>query len=740
MLIRLLTLSRRWVSWVSIIIAMCALGAFIAWHFGTQMNRFARNEQASLIQNAYAQSAITAVTHLRSAAQSPDIITHLDRIDEAGAREWLDREFGNVQARAFGHRAVLVTNRQGVVYAYRHGSPVLRSEAEAIAYQAADTIGAARSGERHNLRERDVSPDAYGIETVGLDKALRADAHLLNIQNEATIVASVLAGRGDQAYVLTAFVPIGKRRLEMFDDVLALGGLRAAPLSSTTPIGKDSLILYADDGQPIERLIWTPSRPGDALLFGVLPAILVVAALLTALLSAWSIRMRGLRRRARLNGNRSDYLANNDELSGLPNRRRFSQRLNEIVGVRRCQIAFIDVDDFKSVNDTLGHGVGDDLIRWIAAQLTEEFVEAHYLVARIGGDEFAIIDESPERDADILGGKIAHLIGRTFRVDSLALPLSLSAGIAQSPEHGRDAVELMRHADIALYDAKAGGKGRYVVYRPDLGEKIAAAKALEHRLATAVHDGDFELHYQPIICLANDQPSSMEALIRLKSDMATTPDIFIPIIERLGLMPALGAWIIRRGFEDSLQWPGVHTAINLSPLQIQSPDLLDIIDQAQAEFGVDPGSIMFEITEGILLNRTDNVRAILQGLKERGYKLALDDFGTGYSSLSYLGDFIIDRLKLDQSFLRGGRILLERNSTLVKGVIDIGRNLGIEVVAEGVEDAGDVSALRAWGCSHVQGFYISKPLPLEMAVAKLRRIMAQSTSRVAVDAGIRTWI
>ncbi|MGH6782620.1 MAG: EAL domain-containing protein, partial [Sphingomonadaceae bacterium] len=144
--------------------------------------------------------------------------------------------------------------------------------------------------------------------------------------------------------------------------------------------------------------------------------------------------------------------------------------------------------------------------------------------------------------------------------------------------------------------------------------------------------------------------------------------------------------------------------------------------------------------EGILLNRTDNVRAILQGLKERGYKLALDDFGTGYSSLSYLGDFIIDRLKLDQSFLRGGRILLERNSTLVKGVIDIGRNLGIEVVAEGVEDAGDVSALRAWGCSHVQGFYISKALPLELAVAKLRRIMAQSASRVEVDAGVRTWI
>ncbi|ARS27542.1 putative bifunctional diguanylate cyclase/phosphodiesterase [Sphingomonas sp. KC8] len=743
MLNRLQSLSRRWVSCASIVIVASALGALIAWHAGNTMNRFARDQQASLIQNAFSHAAITAVRNLRSSAQSRELIEHLDRIDMPETKEWLDREFGAVQAEAFGHRAVLVTSRQGPVYAYEYGRPMRPSDAEMLAYQAADTIRTARTGEPHGLKERNLSPLAYGVEKVGTDPDHRADTHVLNIQNEATVVASVLTGEGEGGYVLTAFVPIGQRRLESFNSVLSLGGITAIPLSATVPAGRDSFILRADDGKPIERLVWTPSRPGDALLYGVLPVILAVAALLSALLSIWSIRIRALRRRARLNGLRSEYLANNDELSNLPNRRRFSKRINAIVGEKGFQIAFIDVDDFKAVNDSLGHGVGDDLIRWFAGQLSAAFDDGHYLVARIGGDEFAIIDENPERDADALGMKIAALIGRMFKTDNAALPISLSAGIAQSPEHGTSAVELMRNADIALYEAKAGGKGQYVVYEPGLGEKVAAAKQLDHRIAAAVYDLDFELHYQPIVSLANDQPSSMEALLRCKSDKGLTPDIFIPIVERLGLMPHLGDWIIRRGFEDSLQWPGVSTAINLSPLQIQHPGLLDAIDRAQEEFAIDPTSIMFEITEGILLNSTDEVRAVLEGMKQRGYKLALDDFGTGYSSLSYLGDFIIDRLKLDQSFLRGGRILLERNSTLVKGVIDIGRQLGIEVVAEGVEDPGDVAALRAWGCSHVQGFYISRPLPLPDAVEKLQHIMNEAIldvpSRGHIGKGVALW-
>ncbi|WP_380878478.1 hypothetical protein ACFB49_17110 [Sphingomonas sp. DBB INV C78] len=743
MLSRLQSMSRRWVSCASLVIATSGVGAAIAWHAGKEMNRFAREQQASLIRNAFSHAAITAVRNLRSSAQSPELIHHLNGIDAAGSKEWLDREFGTVQAEAFGHRAVLVTNRQGPVYAYEYGRLLTPGDADVLHYQAADTINAARTGEPHGLKERDTSALAYGVEKIGLEPDQRADTHVLNIQNEATVVASVTTGTGPDAYVLTAFVPIGERRLEMFDSVLALGGIKAMPLSAEVPRGKDSFVLSADDGKPIERLVWTPSRPGDALLYGVLPAILAIATILSVLLGAWSMRIRSLRRRARLNGQRLDYLANNDELSNLPNRRRFLHRLNMLVGAKPCQIAFVDVDDFKVVNDSLGHGVGDDLIRWFAGQLSEEFSDSHYLVARIGADEFALIDEGPDRDPHVLGSKIEALIGRMFRAESAALPLSLSAGIALSPEHGGSGVELMRNADIALYEAKSNGKGRYVVYEHGLGQKVAEAQQLDHRVAAAVYNLDFELHYQPIVSLANDQPTSMEALIRCKSDRTLTPDIFIPIVERLGLMPNLGEWIIRRGFEDSLQWPGVSTSINLSPLQIQNPGLLSALDIAQNEFAIEPSSIMFEITEGILLNSTEDVRAVLEGLKERGYKLALDDFGTGYSSLSYLGDFIIDRLKLDQSFLRGGKIQLERNSTLVKGVIDIGRKLGIEVVAEGVEDPGDVAALRAWGCSHVQGFYISKPLPLLDAVARLQSIVneaeAERPLRAQMGKGVALW-
>jgi EAL domain-containing protein (putative c-di-GMP-specific phosphodiesterase class I) len=313
--------------------------------------------------------------------------------------------------------------------------------------------------------------------------------------------------------------------------------------------------------------------------------------------------------------------------------------------------------------------------------------------------------------------------------------VTISAGIAAAPEHGHFAGALMRHADIALGAAKAAGPASHVVYNPALGESFMSRKGLEARMKKAIEDEGFELFYQPIISLRTMKPSGVEALLRLKQGATDTPAVFVPVIEKLGLMPQLGAWIIQQAFRDSRRWPDLRTSINLSPLQLENRALLDQIDFNRARFHVSPGAIGFEITEGVLLNKSATVHANLQGLRERGYLIALDDFGTGYSSLSYLSEFDIHRLKLDQSFIRGGRLSEGRSAVLVQGVIDICHKLGIDVVAEGVEDLAEAATLREWDCDFAQGYQFGKPAPARVAAQNLINLQNQAISIIDYRTG-----
>ncbi|RJF93209.1 putative bifunctional diguanylate cyclase/phosphodiesterase [Sphingomonas cavernae] len=710
---------------IAAISAVSFVGMAGVWSAGVSMNRFARDNQSRLIANLITRSVHGNIEQLRLSSSKRELPEKIQSIETPQALEWLDREIGAVHAEDYDQRSVGIIGPKGAIYTFE---PFGRHSLDGLNQLEAQTelvVGLLRSGTAHDLVEHDASYpeiEAKYDDTNGR-KLSRWDIHIVEVNRSPAIVGAARIGDAGTGNILVTVTPISPFRIEMIGRTLMLEDLKGIDVLSPTPGGYAEFVIHADDGKPISKLVWRPQTPGNALLYGILPAMFAMVVIFIALFAIAVRRLHVLNEHAVKNSRKALYLANFDPLSGLANRRNFGEYLDKLVGRRPCQIAFVDLDDFKLINDTMGHSAGDEIVKTIADRLTATFSGDDYRVARLGGDEFAIVDSSPERDADRFGERIMQLICEKVQVDKIALSMSLSAGIAQSPEFGTTVSELMRNADIALYAAKAEGKGAYAIYSHKLGHLVEQRREREELLAGAIENGAFELHYQPIVCLATDLPTSIEALVRLKRNPNLTPDVFIPIVENMGLMPRLGEWIIKAAFEDSLKWPGVHTSINLSPLQIQSADLLGIVDGYKAEFDIDPATIIFEITEGVLLDKTQHVRSVLDGLKGRGYKLALDDFGTGYSSLSYLGDMNIDRLKLDQSFVRGGRIREARNATLVKAVIDIGRNLGIEVVAEGVEDLAEVEALRLWGCSHVQGYLLSKAVPATAAVKRLRDLM-----------------
>lgn len=715
---------------IAAISAVSFVGMAGVWSAGISMNRFARDSQSRLIENLITRSVHRNIEQLRLSSSRKELPEKIRNIETPDALEWLDREIGAVHADDFDQQSVGIMGPGGAMYAFaplEHGS---LEKLNALERHTELVVANLRNTSAHPLVERDTGyPEIEAkYEDPTNRRAARWDVHVMEIDRAPAIVGAARIGNADAANLLVSVTPISADRIEMIGRTLMLGDLKGIKAGSPTPDGYAEFVIRADDGKPISKLVWQPQTPGNALLYGILPAMFAMVVIFILLFAIAVRRLHVLNEQAVSNSRRALYLANFDPLSGLSNRRNLGEYLDKLVGRRRCQIAFVDLDDFKLINDTMGHSAGDEIVQKIAGRLTATFAGDDYLVARLGGDEFAIVDSSLERDPHHLGGQIMQLVSEKLQVEKTALTISLSAGIAQSPEFGATVSELMRNADIALYAAKAEGKGAYAIYSHELGRLVEQRREREDLLARAIDDYAFELHYQPIVCLATDLPTSIEALVRLKGHHNLTPDIFIPIVENMGLMPRLGEWIIKTAFEDSLKWPGVHTSINLSPLQIQNADLLAIVDQHKAEFDIDPATIIFEITEGVLLDKTQHVRSVLDGLKARGYKIALDDFGTGYSSLSYLGDMNIDRLKLDQSFVRGGRIREARNATLVKAVIDIGRNLGIEVVAEGVEDLAEVEALRLWGCSHVQGYLLSKAVPPHAAVKRLRDLMDKARS------------
>lgn len=415
-------------------------------------------------------------------------------------------------------------------------------------------------------------------------------------------------------------------------------------------------------------------------------------------------------------------MARYDQLTELANRHLFNESLNEMLAGtgrrRRIALLYIDLDHFKSVNDTLGHHVGDGLVR-AAARRILGVIREHDLAARLGGDEFAVL-LTRVRNLEAVhqcAERIVEAMAQPFNIDGQTVRVSASVGVGYSEDDSIDGEELMRQADLALYAAKRAGRSTFADYDPSLNHNEHARRNLELDLRTAITEGQFTLVYQPQVCLKTGKWTGKETLVRWEHPVRgrILPGEFIDIAEETGLIIPLGEWIIRQAIEEAASWDEPHRiAINLSPVQMCNPNLVTVLTNAIVEAQIDPQRVEIEITESALMHDSESNVELLHRLRDLGVRIALDDFGTGYSSLNYLRAFPFDKIKIDRCFVSE---MLERADcqAIVRNVIMLARALGMETTAEGVETKEQYDWLKRHGCQEAQGYYISRPMESELA-------------------------
>ena len=412
------------------------------------------------------------------------------------------------------------------------------------------------------------------------------------------------------------------------------------------------------------------------------------------------------------------FMARHDALTRLPNRVLFQERLDEAIALTRrgghCALLCLGLDQFKVVNDTLGHVVGDGLLRAVATRLSSHIREGD-TVARLGGDEFAIIlpDLKSPEPAERLAERLISAFGDAYEVDGHRIMARTSIGISIAPKDGTLADTLLKSADVALYHAKAEGPGTYRFFEPKVDSYIQQRRAVELDLRNANPAEDFVLHYQPVLDLSSGRVTGFEALIRWHHPVRgmVSPGEFIPIAEQTGLIVPIGAWALRQACQEAAGWPAdIEVAVNLSPVQFKRGQILDVVQQALTASGLDPRRLELEITESVLMENSADRLAVLHQIRALGIRIALDDFGTGYSSLSYLRSFPFDKIKIDQSFVRDLDTCKE-SAAIVGAIVGLARTLGMTTVAEGVETVQQLVMVRDQGCQKVQGYLFSRPRP-----------------------------
>ncbi|MDQ0467167.1 putative bifunctional diguanylate cyclase/phosphodiesterase [Labrys wisconsinensis] len=412
-------------------------------------------------------------------------------------------------------------------------------------------------------------------------------------------------------------------------------------------------------------------------------------------------------------------MARYDELTGLANRRTFHQHTDSALarlrgGADRLAVHWIDLDRFKSVNDTLGHPVGDGLLRAVADRLRAAVRDTD-VVARFGGDEFVIMQYPIRRgeDASRLARRLMEALSAPFQIEGHHLEIGASAGIAIAPRDGMDGDRLLKNADLALYRAKADGRGAYRLFEPSMDAGAQARRALELDLRHAWERGEFEVHYQPLVELSNRRIAGCEALVRWRHPSRgwISPLEFIPVAEETGLIVSLGEWVLNQACVEATAWPkGTRLAVNLSPVQFKSRSLGSSVVTALAKSGLPASRLELEVTEMVLLQDSDLTLATMTQLRQLGVRLSLDDFGTGYSSLSYLRKYPFEKIKIDSSFVKD--IGHDAGSAaIVRAVASLGRDLGMSILVEGIETTEQFERVKAEGCTEGQGYLFGRPVP-----------------------------
>ncbi|PAY06091.1 GGDEF-domain containing protein [Bradyrhizobium sp. UFLA03-84] len=416
--------------------------------------------------------------------------------------------------------------------------------------------------------------------------------------------------------------------------------------------------------------------------------------------------------------NKIAYMAHYDALTDLPNRVLFRQRLEQALRTMgpddQLAVMYIDIDEFKAVNDALGHQIGDELLTAVADRLRSCLGESD-VAARLGGDEFAVIQTAVRDQTQTMQllAAIYQRIRQPIDCSGHLITTDASIGIAVAPADGTDLDQLLRNADLALYGAKSDGRRTYRFFEAGMDARAKARRNLELELRQAIVEGSFELHYQPLLHLGDGRVSCCEALLRWRHPERGTisPADFIPVAEDTGLINDLGHWVLNTACREAVNWPDhIHVAVNVSPIQFKSQALALNVAAALAASGLAPARLELEITEAVLIRDDEAALDILHQLRDLGVRIALDDFGTGYSSLSYLQRFPFDKIKIDRAFIKD-LAGTGASSTIVQAVVNIAAASDMTTTAEGVETEQQRSLLRILGCTEMQGYLFSRPVP-----------------------------
>jgi diguanylate cyclase (GGDEF)-like protein len=434
------------------------------------------------------------------------------------------------------------------------------------------------------------------------------------------------------------------------------------------------------------------------------------------------------------------HMARHDALTELPNRRLFHEELEYALkhadAGESVAVLYLDIDNFKKVNDTLGHPVGDELLKQIAGRLRSA-VRAADTVARLGGDEFAIIQTrlTQPLNATDLAVRVVESLGEPYVIDGQQIVVGTSIGIALSPNDGNEPYQLLKNADMALYRAKAEGRGTHRYFEVEMDARVRQRHAVEMDLRRALAMEEFELYYQPIIKIDSEEIIGFEALLRWNHPERgmIAPNDFIPTAEETGQIIAIGEWVIRTACNEAATWPRhVKVAVNLSPVQITSHSLVTVVKSALAASGLSASCLELEITETVMLQDDEKTMRVLNELHDLGVRISMDDFGTGYSSLSLLRKFPFDKIKIDRSFISE---MADRSDSLaiIRAVSAIGVSLGMLTTAEGVETRDQFELVKKEGCTEVQGYLFSRPKP----AGEIAKLFAENTRRVNAQAKLK---
>ena len=656
--------------------------------------------------------------------------------------DWLDQNVGTWLNYVFNHEVDLILDaRNRPVYAMENGvraSPAAFARIEPGVRPLIDAVRG-RSTRPANPHERLPKVKPHPGSTVRTSPIAIHATDLVDISGKAA-VASVMRMVPDSYTSKAApgseplLVSIRYLNTSLMRDLQRVRGIVGARVTRTATVsvsGEYSVPLSSFRGQRIGYFTWRPEMPGKAILGSVLlkggVALLALLVLLAALIAnigrlmsrdAESILvLEEARLELQAKEAQAQYLASHDPLTALPNRVSFSKFVDEAIsamtGDRLLGVMLVDLDRFKNVNDTLGHLAGDKLIRAVAVRLVD-CVGANNVVARLGGDEFAfcITDCAEQEELAKVAETALAALRLPFDVAGSVVHIGGSIGIAVCPVQGSERTELLRKADIAMYRAKEGGRDGYRFFSPEMDESIVSRRVIEADLRAALRSGDqLFVAYQPKLDASGARIMGLEALVRWRHPARgeLAPDAFIPIAEECGLIGSIGDWVLAETCRVARLWPGLSMAVNISPVQFRTPGVAQSIKSIVLGAGIEPRRIELEVTESILVEDDELVKAALAELRAEGFRIALDDFGTGYSSLSYLKKFKVDRIKIDKSFVK--RLGQDPEAiAIVQAVIALGHAMALSVTAEGVETEEQGCLLQVAGCNELQGFLFSKAL------------------------------